>query len=215
MASTVAPTTGLEMLTVQSFRDWARQQPLPHGSSLEVRRVALMFTDLSGSTAMYQRSGDPRAFQLVREHFATLFAVVNRAGGAVVKTIGDAIMASFVGAADAMHAALSAHAAMDALNRRFTLQGDNRLLLKVGIHCGPSIVVTLNEQLDYFGQTVNLAARIQDASLGGHITFSQAVFDEPGMFDMVGSYPVEALKVRIKGFEEPIVVNRFQVLRET
>ena len=80
--------------------------------------------------------------------------------GAVVKTIGDAVMASFGDPADAVKAAL----AMQARDRC-----DHELVLKLGIHVGPSVVVTLNDRLDYFGSTVNMAARLQGQSQGGDI----------------------------------------------
>ncbi len=211
---TYPPTTGHEMLTVQVFRDWAQNQPLPPGESLEVRRIALLFTDLSGSTAMYARRGDPLAFQWVRRHFDILFQVVDRAGGAVIKTIGDSVMAAFVAAPDAMRAALDGHEALAEFNRAQNLTGNDRLLLKVGLHCGPTIMVTLNNRLDYFGQTVNLASRVEGVAQAGEVTFSQEVFDEPGVQQLVADYSVETAQVNVKGFAEPIVINRFRVTPE-
>jgi class 3 adenylate cyclase len=208
-----APTSGHEMLTVQSFRDWAQAQPLPSGHSLEVQRVALLFTDLSGSTALYQRRGDPRAYSLVREHFDILFRTVDRSGGAVVKTIGDSIMAVFNTGKAAMQAALACHRAIQSYNRDQGLDPGDWLLLKAGLHCGPSILVTLNDRLDYFGQTVNIAARVEGLAQGGEVAFSQDLYVDPGVMEMVAEYTVETIITNVKGLDRPVTVYRIAVVR--
>jgi class 3 adenylate cyclase len=68
--------------------------------------VTLLFTDLKGSTVMYERLGDLNAYALVRKHFALLGAIVQEHSGAIVKTIGDAVMAVFSRPTDAVSAAL-------------------------------------------------------------------------------------------------------------
>src|SRR6185312_3715437 len=97
--------------------------------------LTFLFTDLKGSTALYDRVGDIKAYDLVREHFDLLNKIVAAEEGAVVKTIGG------VG-----------HDGKD------EGQGED-LLLKIGIHEGPCLAVMLNDRQDYFGQTVNIAAR--------------------------------------------------------
>ena len=91
--------------------------------------------------------------------------------GAVVKTIGDAVMASFGDPANAVKAALAMQARI----------ADHELVLKLGVHVGPSVVVNLNDRLDYFGSTVNMAARLQGQSQGGDIVLSRAVADDPAV----------------------------------
>lgn len=211
IAHSYRPTTGHDLLTVQTFRDWAQDQPLPSGQTLDVRRVGLLFSDLSGSTALYARRGDPHAFQLVREHFDVLFEAVDHTGGAVIKTIGDSVMAAFLDGAGGLRGALASHAALADFNQRHDLSGDDRLVLKIGVHAGPTIMVTLNERLDYFGQTVNLAARMQGIAQAGEVAFSKAVFEEPDVSDLLADHRVVAAEARIKGFDQPVVVNRFTV----
>ena len=125
---------------------------------LAIRDIALLFTDIKGSTALYQRIGDLNAFQLVQQHFDWLREATVRHGGAVVKTIGDAVMAAYPDAARAVAAALDMRAAVERFNQG---QPDRPVSLKIGIHHGAAIAVTLNDELDYFGQTVNIAARVQ------------------------------------------------------
>jgi class 3 adenylate cyclase len=89
----------------------------------------------------------------VRAHFRILNEIVAMERGAVVKTIGDAVMATFPTPDRAMAAALKMREAVK------DLKGD--LLLKIGIHEGPCLAVSLNDRQDYFGRTVNIAARVQ------------------------------------------------------
>ena len=98
-------------------------------------------------------------------------AIVRDHDGAVVKTIGDAVMASFGDPANAVKAALAMQARI----------ADHDLVLKLGVHVGPSVVVNLNDRLDYFGSTVNMAARLQGQSEGGDIVLSRAVADDPAV----------------------------------
>jgi len=150
--------TAKRLLSNQTFRDIYRTDTLDVDQRLKITSLTFLFTDLKGSTELYERVGDLVAFDLVREHFRTLNEIVAAEGGAVVKTIGDAVMATFPTPDRALAAALRMRDAMDELNRKGNI-GD--LLLKIGIHEGPCLAVNLNERQDYFGQTVNIASRVQ------------------------------------------------------
>lgn len=202
------PTTAHELLTVQAFRDWARDESLPVGEYLEVRRMTVWFSDLTGSTALYARNGDPLAYDLVREHFKLVFEAINRWEGAVVKTMGDGIMAVFTSSGCAVQAALAAHQVLDDFNRQRGLSDDKRLMLKIGIHTGPSIMVALNDRLDYFGTTVNVAARVSDLARG-----TQTLFTEPLQADSevqaiveAAGYDVAAFRSDIRGLDQELTV---------
>jgi class 3 adenylate cyclase len=204
------PTTVHELMTVQSFRDWARNEPLPAEEYLEVRRMTVWFSDLTGSTALYARNGDPLAYDLVREHFRLIFETVNQCEGAIVKTMGDGIMAVFTDNAPAVAAALAAHQVLDDFNREKALSGEKRLALKIGIHTGPSIVVTLNERLDYFGTTVNVAARVSDLARGTETMFTEPiqVDSEVQTFVEASGYSIERFSRVVKGLERPLTIYR-------
>jgi len=135
-----------------------------------------LFTDLKGSTELYERVGDIAAFDLVRAHFLVLNEIVAAEAGAVVKTIGDAVMATFPTPDRAMVAALRMRESMRALN---TDHGSEDLLLKIGIHEGPCLAVVLNERQDYFGQTVNIASRVQGLAASRAIYATGPVVDHP------------------------------------
>jgi class 3 adenylate cyclase len=145
--------TANRLLTNQTFRDIYRTDTLAVDQRLKITSLTFLFTDLKGSTELYERVGDLAAYDLVRAHFHVLNKIVAEERGAVVKTIGDAVMATFPAPDRAMAAALKMRDAVKDLN------GD--LLLKIGIHMGPCLAVSLNDRQDYFGQTVNIASRVQ------------------------------------------------------
>ena len=140
---------------------------------------------------------------MVREHFALLASIVRDHDGAVVKTIGDAVMASFGDPADAVKAALAMQDRIAGFNRDHGA-GDRELVLKIGVHVGASVMVSLNERLDYFGSTVNMAARLQGQSEGGDIVLSRAVAGDPAVKPLLAGVAVREESVLLKGFAEPV-----------
>ncbi len=108
--------SGAEVLSNQTFLDLFDTETIVAGEGLAVRRLALLFTDVQGSTALYERIGDMKAFDLVRMHFGYLRECIARNSGALVKTIGDAVMASFVDPLDALRAALDMRAQIAQFN---------------------------------------------------------------------------------------------------
>ena len=191
--------TAPEVISLQAFRDLFAEATLRPGDDAGVSQVALLFTDLQGSTALYERVGDAVAYNMVREHFALLAAIVRDHDGAVVKTIGDAVMASFSDPAQAVRAALAMQAKISSSAQRV-----RDLVLKIGVHAGPSVVVTLNGRLDYFGSTVNMAARLQGQSVGGDIVLSRAVADDPAVREVLAAVAQRRETVALKGFADPV-----------
>jgi class 3 adenylate cyclase len=198
---------------VQAFRDLLTQQVLPAHESLRVSRVAILFTDLRGSTALYAQKGDPRAYRLVREHFDVLFGAVRAERGVVVKTIGDSVMASFVTPANALRAALAMQRGIAAFNRRNNLVDDEALLLKLGIHTGPCIAVTMNGRVDYFGSAVNIASRVEGLSTGGDVILTDAVYADPDAVRLIEQTTNDggdlvSSTARLRGLPDPVPVHR-------
>jgi class 3 adenylate cyclase len=191
--------TAPEVISLQAFRDLFAEATLRPGDDAGVSQVALLFTDLRGSTELYERVGDATAYNLVREHFTLLAAIVRDHDGAVVKTIGDAVMASFADPAQAVRAALAMQAGIHS-----SAHAGRDLVLKVGVHAGPSVVVTLNDRLDYFGSTVNMAARLQGQSAGDDVVLSHAVATDPAVQEILANVPKRLETVALKGFAEPV-----------
>ena len=172
---------------------------------IAIRDIALLFTDIRGSTALYQRIGDLNAFQLVQQHFDLLRETTVRHGGAIVKTIGDAVMAAYPDAAHAVGAALEMLGAIERFNQG---QPERPVSLKIGIHHGAAIAVTLNDELDYFGQTVNIASRVQEMADAEEIWITDAVWRYPGVRELLESHPTEQRTAEFRGIAHPMSVVR-------
>jgi len=168
--------TAKRLLTNQVFRDIFRTDTLDVDQRLKITSLTFLFTDLKGSTQLYDRVGDLVAFELVKSHFRALTDIVAAETGAVVKTIGDAVMATFPTPDRAVAAALRMRDAMRRLNDE---RRSEDLLLKIGIHEGPCLAVVLNDRQDYFGQTVNIASRVQNLAVSRSILASGAVVQDP------------------------------------
>jgi class 3 adenylate cyclase len=168
--------TAKRLLTNQTFRDIYRTDTINIDQRLKITSLTFLFTDLKGSTELYERVGDLVAFDLVQSHFRVLHEIVAAEAGAVVKTIGDAVMATFPTPDRAMAAALRMREAMRDFNGQ---RDDEDLVLKIGIHEGPCLAVSLNERQDYFGQTVNIASRVQGLAVSRSIFTTAPVVEYP------------------------------------
>jgi class 3 adenylate cyclase len=167
--------TAKRLFTNQTFRELYGTDTLAPDQGLKIVSLTFLFTDLKGSTELYADLGDLSAYELVRRHFRVLNEIVAKEQGAVVKTIGDAVMATFPNPDRALAAALDMREAV----RR--VDSDRRradLVLKIGIHAGPCLAVMLNERLDYFGQTVNIAARVQGIAAPDEIVVTKPIVDD-------------------------------------
>jgi len=197
--------TAKRMLTNQTFRDVFKADNLNIDQRLKITSLTFLFTDLKGSTALYERVGDLAAFDLVRAHFHALLEIISSEKGAVVKTIGDAVMATFIRPEHAIVAGLRMRSAMDALNAE---RGTGDLVVKIGIHEGPCLAVMLNERQDYFGQTVNIAARVQGLATSQAIHITGPVIEAPAVaaiLDREAITPIQK-QAALRGIADKIVV---------
>lgn len=201
-------TLAADVTALQIFRDLFANEALRPGEQISVGSLTVLFTDLRGSTRLYREIGDAPAFGLVMSHFDILKAAIAAEEGAIVKNIGDAVMAVFRRPAAALRALLRAQ-------RRLALPADGGrpLLLKVGVHSGPCIAVTLNDRLDYFGTTVNAASRLVELSDGSEMVLSTAVRFDPEVNALLAD-PANALiatpdTTTLKGFDQ----ERFEIWR--
>jgi class 3 adenylate cyclase len=167
--------TAKRMLTNQAFQDVYRTDALDVNQRLRITSLTILFSDLKGSTELYERVGDLAAYELVQSHFRVLNEAVARESGAVVKTIGDAVMATFPSPERGLAAALRMRDAVGSV--RTAKEGD--LTVKIGLHEGPCLAVMLNERLDYFGQAVNIAARVQGLAQSRAIYATRPVVEYP------------------------------------
>jgi class 3 adenylate cyclase len=204
-------TRGLDLLLVPAFWElFAGEAPAPD-ESLHIGRVAILFTDLKGSTAMYAERGDPLAYRLVRDHFAILGEAIDRNQGALIKTIGDAVMASFASGGDAVRAAFEAQ---EELHARAEHMG-GELIIKAGVHAGACLGVTLNERLDFFGGAVNTAARVQGLAHGDDVVITDAVIadlEAERLSEAPRFRVAESFDAALRGLPTPVRVHRLLAL---
>jgi class 3 adenylate cyclase len=195
--------TAKRLLSNQTFRDLYRTDALEVDQRLKILSLTFLFTDLKGSTALYERVGDLAAYDLVRSHFHVLHEIVAEETGAVVKTIGDAVMATFVTPDRALAAALRMREGMERLNEE---RGHDDLTLKIGMHAGPCLAVNLNDRQDFFGQTVNIASRVQNLAVDRSIFATEPVVGDEAVAALLsqrGLSPV-AQDLMLKGVNEPV-----------
>lgn len=197
--------TAKRVLSNQTFRDLYKADNLSMDQRLKITSLTFLFTDLKGSTALYERVGDLVAFDLVRAHFRALLEIIASEKGAVVKTIGDAVMATFVRPEHALSAGLRMRAAMKELNAS---HGTEDLIVKIGLHEGPCLAVMLNERQDYFGQTVNIAARVQSLSTNQEMHITQPVIGAPEVAAMIERQAIKPIRkeAALRGIADKMVV---------
>ena len=202
--------TAAEVTALQTFRDLFASEALRPGEKISVGTLTVLFTDLKDSTRLYREIGDATAFGRVMNHFDVLKQTIAAEDGALVKTIGDAVMAVFRQPASALRAMLEAQERL-----RNPPDGMLPLILKAGLHTGPCIAVTLNDRLDYFGSTVNLAARLEGQSTGGDVVVSSVVYADPEVRELLQQCPAGLSATRftipLKGFDE----EQFELWRIT
>ncbi len=194
--------------SLQDFRDLFSSEMLSLNETFSIENLGFLFTDLKGSTEMYERLGDAQAFALVKEHFYIMERLVREHNGAVVKTIGDAVMAVYTDPREAIRTAVEMIEAFDDLETARKLK--NAIVVKVGIHHGPCIAVTLNERIDYFGTTVNIAARVQGLSDGRDVMASGAIFSETGAEELIRQkgWASDQFTTSLKGLKSSYVVHK-------
>ena len=195
------------LLGFQEFRDLFSEEYIGADVKLAVGEQTLLFTDVVGSTAFYAMRGDPAAFVEIKRHFDEVFAIVVNNRGAVVKTIGDAVMATFVSPVDALRASRAIH---DAFGPTRT---DTPIRLRISMNTGPCIAVKLNANADFFGGTVNIAAKLQALAEAYQTTMSEATYRASGVAEYLAEQKaaLEELAYESKALREPVRVRRWTV----
>jgi class 3 adenylate cyclase len=194
--------SGLELIHHPAFRTLFGDQVLSEREQMQIASVTTLFTDITGSTSMYEKLGDVRAYNIVRDHFDILFEEIEKQGGTVLKTIGDAVMASFIRNDLALNAIIDALEQFKQYNK--TRRIDEHVYIKTGIHRGSAILVNLNERLDYFGSTINKAARIQAIASSGEICFSEQVYQDNAFMQTLKKRAIKEItrhSVNLKGID--------------
>jgi adenylate cyclase len=145
------------------------------------RSVTILFTDITGSTAYFEKYGDLAGFAMVHRCNALLQGVVQEHRGRVLKDIGDAIMAMFESCTDGVQAAIEMQRSLATANSQRA--EDQRVRIRIGLHYGSGIV----KSNDVFGDVVNTASRVESVAGPERIVVSDCLHRElpESMFDTV------------------------------
>ena len=198
------------LLSFQEFRDLFSEEYIGADVKLAVGEQTLLFTDVVGSTAFYASRGDPAAFIEIKRHFDEVFAIVREHRGAVVKTIGDAVMATFVTPLDAVKASHRIH---DTFHPKRT---DTPIRLRISLNTGPCIAVRLNSNADFFGGTVNIAAKLQSLAEAYQISLSDATYKSAGVAEYLAAHTANIVQMTYesKALRECVQARQWTVHRE-
>jgi adenylate cyclase len=133
------------------------------------QRLVILFADVSGSSRLYEKLGDHKALEIIDRCVSVLSEIAHRHGGAVVKTIGDEVLATFPRESAAVMAAMEMHVGIvgmpDAL--------EHSLAIHVGVHVGDVVV----DSGDVFGDAVNVAARLTSLAKRSQVLLSGDIVD--------------------------------------
>ena len=198
------------LLSFQEFRDLFSEEYIGADVKLAVGEQTLLFTDVVGSTAFYAARGDPAAFVEIKKHFDEVFEIVAKNRGAIVKTIGDAVMATFVNPVDAVRASQQIH------NTFHPTRADTPIRLRISLNTGPCIAVRLNANADFFGGTVNIAAKLQALAEGYQIAMSETTYRSSGVAQFLADQKadLDELTYESKALKESVKVRRWNVFRD-
>ena len=161
--------------------------------------VAILFSDIEGSTELNERLGDKEWVRLLARHDAAVRSAIDRHEGQVVKTQGDGFMAAFPSPEQAVRSAISIQQAFDRGRRK----GPAAVLVRIGIHHGDVV----HRDNDIFGRNVAQAARVAALAKGGEILVSDTVAD--GARRLRGHRAHRAARGAAQGAgRRPLVVGR-------
>jgi class 3 adenylate cyclase len=208
-ASKSPSLSGLKLIHYPTFRLLFGDQVLSEREQMQIASVTILFTDITGSTEMYEKLGDVCAYNIVRDHFDILFKQIEKQGGTIIKTIGDAVMASFIRNELALKAIIAAL-------EQFKQYNENRHInehvhIKTGIHRGAAILVNLNDKLDYFGSSINKAARVQAVASSGEICFTEQIYQDDAFKQTLKELGIKEMtrhSVNLKGIDGPQTVYK-------
>lgn len=191
------------IFSLQEFHDLFSAEAISSELKLELGLQTVLFTDIVGSSSLYDIQGDSKTFVQVKRHFEEINRVVRENNGAIIKTIGDAVMASFPSPIGGIQTAMSLVKLFDGIN----LDG---IRLRISMHYGHCIAVNLNSGIDYFGKTVNIAAKIQKLAGASQIVFTKQYKEN----SEVNSF-LESNKIRLEelSYDIPGMKGQFILFR--
>lgn len=162
--------------------------------NIQKQSIAIMFADIGGSTKLYEEIGNIEAHKLVRESLQLMEQAIVSSGGDLLRTVGDAALASFSNCDDAFSAAISIQ----------EQHSQSTLSVRIGFHYGPVIP----DQGDVYGNAVNVAARVSSLATLGEITTTEEVV--VNLSSHLRQKATHLDSIIVKGISEPLTVYRMR-----
>jgi len=199
--------TASQVLTMGAFRGFFSDQIIRPDMELAVSHLWFLFADVIDSVGLYEDKGDAASYAIIQEHFRLMETSINKHRGSVVKTVGDAVMATFTNRSDAVRAIVDYTIRQESSGAK-----EAELHNRFGLFGGPCIAISNQDQLDYFGRSVNMAARLVTLGGAGEIVMehSQTVpLDAALLFEELG-LSIETGEMQLKGFAAKTKIARIQ-----
>ncbi|WP_141733043.1 adenylate/guanylate cyclase domain-containing protein [Oligoflexus tunisiensis] len=202
--------TADQVAALPAYRHLFSDDALRPGMQLGVGHLVFLFSDIRGSTQLYRELGDSKAFRLVQDHFALMDSFIRKEEGSIVKTIGDAVMATFLDEEAAIRAAMTIQKYYEEHRQDNNLAG-----LKIALHSGPCIMVNLNDHMDYFGTTLNICSRLLDQATDEDIVVSGSLFQMPKVQAFLSQQNITWTQDEqiLRGFQGTKTFYRLKLLR--
>lgn len=193
---------GVEIIQNNLYRELMRSEVLIGTQVLPLKNTTILFANITNSTKLYASLGDQKTFLLIKDYVRILSDIIRKCGGVPVKTIGGVVMGSFIDPSEAFQAAVKALRLL--IKHSQNKPVNERIEIKMGLHSGPVLMVTLNNLLDYIGLTVNSALDITYTALPNEIVISQALFNNRSIKRTILSVTdtVQKQQIRFKGNPE-------------
>jgi len=200
-SSNIAALTTEEVHAIESYRKQRHTAVL-----------AIMFTDIVGSTGAAEQLGDQAYARLRHLHDELFQRIVTRNdAGTIIKQIGDSFLCVFAEPSSAVERAIEFQRALRQNREHLTAEGYT-LKVRIGIHLGQVAVEDALQQ-DVFGRHVNMAARVESLAEAGQVLTTRSVWENAvGWVATNGAAGVSHVrygKAKVKGFEEPIEIYGF------
>lgn len=161
-----------DLFNFHEFREIFADETLAYGISIDIGIQNILFIDIVGSTEYYRNFGDTEAFKTMRKYFARVNDIAKTYNGVIVKTIGDAVMLSFHNPVDTLRCAIKLISTFDGSDKSIPLEA------RISINRGSCLAVNLDTLIDYFGQTVNIASKLQTFTDAGEISLTDEFVNE-------------------------------------
>ncbi|HEX2966321.1 MAG TPA: adenylate/guanylate cyclase domain-containing protein [Syntrophorhabdaceae bacterium] len=159
-------TPSKEKLVKTSVASFVESHP-----EASMHNIAVLFTDVVGSTKYFKKHGDIKGREMLRRHHRIAISIVEEFGGSLIKEVGDSVMVYFPDGLNALKAGIKMQHQFSSHNK--SAESHNQIHIRVGIHYGKVIV----EEKDIYGDVVNVASKLTNLANGDQLFVSHVIYE--------------------------------------